>query len=247
MAKKSKEEKSRGALAAQIRAEQARKDRTRNIIAGIGVLAIVSGLIAAAVIFSPEPKSSKVTVNQIKAPVTATEHGLRLGKETAPTQVVVYEDFQCPYCREFENASRSFFHEAAEQGKLSVEYRPLNLPGLDPYSIDSINAWWAIVKHGTPKQALQMHDVLFEKQPYETATDKPTSSDIKGWAKKLGVGQAALDAMKSPDKSLVEAANQTAEDAGVTGTPTVFLNGTKIEGASPQQMVEKIQQTVNAG
>ena len=64
---------------------------------------------------------------------------------------------------------------------------------------------------------------------------------------KLGVGQAALDAMKSPDKSLVEAANQTAEDAGVTGTPTVFLNGTKIEGASPQQMVEKIQQAVNAG
>jgi protein-disulfide isomerase len=86
-----------------------------------------------------------------------------------------------------------------------------------------------------------------KKQPYETATDKPTASDIKGWAKKLGVGQAALDAMKSPDKSLVEAANQTAEDAGVTGTPTVFLNGTKIEGASPQQMVEKIQQAVNAG
>lgn len=245
MAKKSKDEKTRSALAAQIRADQARKDRIRNIIAGIAVLAVVSGLIAAAVIFSPDPKSSKVTVNKIKAPVAATATGLRLGKESAPHQVIVYEDFQCPYCREFENASRSFFHEAAEAGKLSVEYRPLNLPGLDPYSIDALNTWWAVVKHGTPQQALQMHDILFEKQPYETATDKPTAADMRGWAKSVGVDSAALAAMKNPDKSLVEAANKTAEQAGVQGTPTVLLNGAKLEG-SPQQMFDQIQQAVNS-
>ncbi|HNI70367.1 MAG TPA: thioredoxin domain-containing protein [Marmoricola sp.] len=245
MAKKSKDEKSRSALAAQIRADQARKDRMRNIIAGVAVLAIVSGLIAAAVIFSPDPKSSKVTVNKINAPVAATEHGLRLGKESAPHQVIVYEDFQCPYCREFENASRSFFHEAAESGKLTVEYRPLNLPGLDPYSIDALNTWLAVVKHGTGKQALQMHDILFEKQPYETATDKPTAKDMQGWAKSIGVGSAALAAMKDPDAALVKAANDTANQAGVEGTPTVLLNGTKLQG-TPQQMFEQIQQAVNA-
>jgi protein-disulfide isomerase len=246
MAKKSKDEKSRSELAAQIRAEQARKDRIRNIIAGIAVLAVVSGLIAAAVIFSPDPKSDKVTAKSVKAEVTATDHGLRLGKESAPQQVTVYEDFQCPYCREFENASRSFFHEAAESGKLAVEYRPLNLPGLDPYSIDALNTWWAVVKHGTPKQALQMHDILFEKQPYETAADKPTAKDMQGWAKSIGVEGAAISAMKDPDASLVTAANKTAEDAGVQGTPTVFLNGTKLEG-SPQQMMEQVQRAVNAG
>lgn len=246
MAKKSKDEKSRSALAAQIRAEQARKDKIRNIIAGAAVLAIVSGLIAAAVIFSPDPKSDKVTTKSIKAEVAATDTGLRLGKESAAQQVIVYEDFQCPYCREFENASRSFFHEAAESGKLAVEYRPLNLPGLDPYSIDALNTWWAIVKNGTAKQAIQMHDILFEKQPYETADDKPTAKDMQGWAKSIGVDSATISAMKSPDKSLVTAANQTAEDAGVQGTPSVFLNGTKLEG-SPQQMFDQIQRAVNAG
>ena len=102
------------------------------------------------------------------------------------TKVVVYEDFLCPYCREFESASRATLRAAAARGDAIVEYRPFHLLQ-DDYSTRALTAWAAVLEHGTPEQALKFHDLLYENQPYEADADKPGVEDLVALAKKAGV------------------------------------------------------------
>jgi protein-disulfide isomerase len=155
--------------------------------------------------------------------------------------VVVYEDFLCPYCREFEEASRSMLHEKAANGDAVVEYRPFQLLQ-DDYSRRSLSAWAAVLQEGTPEQALEFHDLLFENQPYEAAEDKPGTDELVDLAREAGVeDEAVLEAAAEDDPEFVEAANQAAREAGISGTPTILVDGEKVEGDSIADIADNLE------
>jgi protein-disulfide isomerase len=164
-----------------------------------------------------------------------------IGTNPDAPKVVVYEDFLCPYCREFESSSRASLRDAAEHGKAVVEYRPFHLLQ-DDYSTEALTAWSAVLDKGTPQQALKFHDLLYENQPYESDTHKPSISDLVDLAKKAGVKDTAvLDAMRQSDTAFVQAADTSATNAGVQGTPTVLYDGKPLEG-SPSQLADTLEQ-----
>ena len=105
--------------------------------------------------------------------------------DSAPHKVVVYEDFLCPYCRQFETSSRDFLRDAAAKGKVQVEYRPFHLLQ-DDYSTRALSAWAAVLQSGTPQQALKFHDLLYDNQPYEHDPNKPDAATLTSWAKQAG-------------------------------------------------------------
>ncbi|MBV9832379.1 MAG: thioredoxin domain-containing protein, partial [Marmoricola sp.] len=165
----------------------------------------------------------------------------------AKYKVVVYEDFLCPYCRQFETSSRDFLREAAAKGKVQVEYRPFHLLQ-DDYSTRALSAWAAVLQGGTPQQALKLHNLLYDNQPYESDPNKPDTATLTSWAKQAGVtDQKVLDAIGTPDTAFVGAANAAASKAGVTGTPTVFVNGKELTGSSISAMVDNLERTVTSG
>src|SRR5207237_9490588 len=96
-----------------------------------------------------------------------------LGPAAAPVKLTVYEDFQCPFCRQFEAQSRDFLRSDAAEGKVQVTYQPINFLTQDDYSARALSAWAAILDKGTAKQALAFHDKLFDDQPGEQSSDKP--------------------------------------------------------------------------
>ncbi|MCW2760224.1 MAG: oxidoreductase [Marmoricola sp.] len=235
----------RAERAAAVQAEQASRERNRRLLIVVAVLVVLGAVVAAGVIFSGGGSTPAASGTEPKA--GASGEALVVGTDPNAMKVVIYEDFLCPYCREFETATRDFLHADADKGKVLVEYRPFHLLQ-DDYSTLALTAWAAVLKDGTPGQALKFHDLLFENQPYENAASKPGIGDLVDLAKKAGVTDSkVLDAMRQPDQAFVDAADSAANKAGVKGTPTVFVDGKELGGASIADMADQLKQLIATG
>jgi protein-disulfide isomerase len=237
-----KRNQSRTERAAAIRNEQARQERTKRILITVGIVAVLAVIVAAGVWFSNGSSPATATSKTPKAAVSG--HTLVVGNNpNAKTKVVVYEDFLCPFCREFETTSRDFLRADAAEGKVLVEYRPFQLLQ-DDYSKRALNAWGAVLQKGTPAQALEFHDLLYDNQPYENAANKPDNAQLQALAKKAGVKQSVLDSFDTFDSAFYAAAQASAQKAHVTGTPTVLVNGKQLGGASVDDMAKSLEKQI---
>ena len=239
-------ELNRAERARAIQREQAAGERNRRILITVAIVVVLSAVIAAVVVFSGGG-SKKPESTAALPPATAQGQSLVMGGNAkAATKVVVYEDFLCPYCRQFETSTRDFLQAAADKGTVQVEYRPFHLLQ-DDYSTRALSAWAAVLQRGTPKQALTYHDLLYDKQPYEASTNKPDGDKLASWAKEAGVtSSSVLDAVKkADDPAFVKAADAAATKAGVQGTPTVSVNGKPLEGSSVSDMADNLEKIVS--
>lgn len=241
---KQNREQGRAERAAAIRAEQERKERNRRIGLIAGIVVLLGAIVAAGAWYSSGgPDTAPADTSAV---VAAGEGSVLVGPSTAQTKVVIYEDFQCPYCRQLEDQTRDFLHENAASGKVQVEYRPIDLLQ-STYGERGMNAFAAVLAHSTPKAALKLHDLLYENQPYESQSGSVSESDILGFVKKAGGDNDAVEtALKTQDAAFFAAAAQVMQTKGITGTPTVYVNGKAVTG-SVSQIAKAIEDAVSAG
>jgi protein-disulfide isomerase len=240
-------EQNRTERAAAIRAQQQRSENLKKLGLIAGIVIVIGAIIAAGVIFGGGSGKDATPVDQAKLQPRAGDHSLLIGPADAATKVVIYEDFQCPYCREFEMSSRDFLHEYAAKGKVQVEYRPFNLLSSLPYSERALDAFIAVLEKGTPGQALELHDALYDHQPYEQSSDSVSVDDIKGWVEDTGAGEAAVSAIQDDHEAWFTAAMKAAKDAHVQGTPTVLVNGQPLQAPSVGAMATQLEQMIAKG
>jgi len=247
MSKQSREQ-SRTERAAAVRAAQARKERNRRLALVAGIVVLLGAIVAAGAWYGGGGGSDASRSSKGAESVVAGDASLKVGDPDAPVKVVVYEDFLCPYCRELEVSTRDFLRENADKGRVYVEYHPINLLRQYDYSAKAMNAWAAVLKHASPQDALELHNLFFDKQPYEQDADGHIG-DIEGWAKDVvGDNSKVLDAMKSQDTAFFATAQRAMTDDNINSTPTVFLNGKELPntGGVPQ-MVSAIESAVEQG
>jgi len=204
----------------------------------LGILAVISAVIAGLVIFSSaeEPADKPPAVAAVRAGTAS----MTVGRNDAPTKVIVYEDFASPRSREFEIASRDFLRIEAARGATRVEYRPY--VGDGAYSADALQAWGGVLGAGTPKQALAIHDVLFDRQP---DSGSPTPSELVTWAQDAGIRKkSVLAAMAQPDDQLVADAARAAREAGATEPPLVVVDGTPLKASTPTALADALQRRI---
>lgn len=215
-------------------------ERNNVLLIVVGVLAALSVVIAALVIFSSGEAPAEKP--EATAPAKAREQSLTLGKQDARTKVVVYEDFGDPASRELDIASRDFLRIEAARGTVEVEYAPIATE--DDYARGATAAWLAVLESGTPHQALAFHDVLFDRQPEPGSTEE---APFASWATSAGIDDKAVaEALDSPDEGAVDAANQAVAQAGVTGAPVVLVDGRPLTAASPTELADRLQRLVLA-
>lgn len=244
---KQKRELNRTEKAAAIQAAQARKQRNGRIALVAGILVILGAVVAAGTWASSDKKSTD-TADYAGITSVAADSSIKLGPANAPVKVVIYEDFLCPYCRQLEQSTRDFLRENAAKGKVQVEYRPVNILTQSTYSARAMNTWAAVLKHAGPTAALKLHNLLFENQPYEQNADGTTDADIMALVKQAGGDNAeVIAAAKTQDTAFFTASAKGATEVGLTGTPTVLINGSKLDGLSVEQMVAAIEQRVSQG
>lgn len=210
----------RAAKAAEMRAAQQKRERNRRILTIGGVILVMVAIVVGAVIVS----------RMSDDPATAgdSEYGVAIGPEDAPHEIVIYEDFLCPFCGELERQSAAELERLAEEGRVRVEYRPFELlTGFDDYSERATNAFAVVLEEEGEEVAKEFHDMLFGNQPSESAEEFPSADDLVDLAVEAGADEAAVrDGIEGHEQQdWVEAATEAAADAGVNSTPTVVLDG----------------------
>jgi protein-disulfide isomerase len=155
------------------------------------------------------------------------------GPSGAKVTLVAFSDFQCPFCSRAVPVMKQI--EDEYKGKVRIAFKQLPLPFHDKAHL-AAEAALAANEQG---KFWQMHDKLFANQQ---ALDRP---NLEKYAEELGLNmakfKAALDSGKF--KAKVDADAKEGADVGATGTPTFFINGTKVVGAQP---FETFKTTIDA-
>ena len=236
--------------AAELRKEVERKERRRRngfIAAGVAaVLALVLGIGYAV-------QSSRDTTGQVAAPPAGVvdDYALVRGEAGAPVNVTVYEDFMCPFCGQFEAASRDVLASRVDAGDVRVEYRVLSFldrasNGTD-YSTRSMNALGVVLDTAGPEVAGAFHDLLFENQP-EEGTDGLSDDELVDLAVEAGATREriGLPIEQRKFEPWVRNATDAASQAGVSSTPTVQVDGETLEATTIDGLVTELDEAVQA-
>lgn len=239
-----KESQAASERAAAIRQEQERKERRRRSLVvtavGVAVLAIVL------VIGTLARSSSDSTSGSSAAPSGAVGYAVPDGKASAPVTITVYEDFMCPFCGQFESASRTRLQAAVDSGKARLKYHALNFlsrSSTTDYSLRAANAYAAVLDTAGPDAAKKFHDLLFEHQPEEGSAGL-SDGQLLDFAVEAGAKRSEVSG-KISDGSFegwVKKGTSQASKRGVTSTPTVQINGKTVEFKTTAELVDRINQ-----
>jgi protein-disulfide isomerase len=175
------------------------------------------------------------------APAGASgDYGMVVGDADAPKSIVVYEDFLCPFCGQLEQTVGDKLDAAVEAGEVTVEYRPLPfLERISDYSPEAANAFAVVLDASGPEVAKEFHDLLFDNQPSEEGPF-PSKDDLVDLAVEAGAteGDVRPGIEDMAFEGWVDAAGSAASDAGVDSTPTVLVDGEKVEGQTMAEIAE---------
>ena len=149
------------------------------------------------------------------------EGGVLVGTHDASTGMVLFEDPQCPYCRQFEELNGPLITAALDDGALAVEYRMRCFLG--PESVRADNALALAAEFG---RFDELRHALFAAQPLE-GTGGFTNEDLLSLGAQVGLTGSGFvsgvrEARYEPWVLRREALYQ-AEDP--QGTPAAWLNG----------------------
>lgn len=190
---------------------------------------IIAGLlIAGAVWFGNKGKTD--TTGNVK-PVKVELGSLPiLGEENAKISIVVFSDYQCPFCEGFfKNVEPILRNEYVKTGKAKIAWHDFAFLGAESFlaaeaarcANDQGNFW-------------QYHDVLFNRQNGENQGTF-SKENLKSFALELDLNQEEFDACLDSGKYTQAVKDDTdyGKTIGVQGTPATFINGELIEGVDP--------------
>lgn len=153
-----------------------------------------------------------------------------LGNPSAPIVVVEFADFQCPFCGKFfKEVMPQLTEKYIKTGKVRFVYRDFAFLGEE-------SEWAGSAAECAKEQDKfwEYHDYLFTHQKGENqgAFEK---KNLKQFARTIGLDASQFDSCLESDKYIEEVKKDTEAGrvAGVSGTPTTFVNGRAIVGAVP--------------
>lgn len=162
----------------------------------------------------PEPQRATVTING----------GGVMGKADAPLTIVEFSDYECPFCRRFEDQTLPKIKaQYIDTGKVRYVFRDFPLDQIHPQARKAAEAAHCAQDQGKYWEA---HDLLFQKQQ-QLQTD-----ELKAHAKTLGLDTNAFNECLDKEKyaKLVQDNLDDGIKAGVRGTPSFFLGKTSKDG-----------------
>ena len=163
-------------------------------------------------------------------PGHTAEGGVLVGSEGARRRLVVFEDPQCPYCREFEERCGDLLRREVAAGAVAVEYRIRSFLGDE--SVRAANAL-AVAAGAGAGGFDQLRREMFAHQPPEQ-TGGFTTEDLLALGGRVGLTGAAYVAgvREGRYESWVRAIEKVFEEQDPNGTPFAVLDGRPIDSES---------------
>lgn len=240
-----------------MRRERNKADRRQRNIITVVIVAVVVALIGTAA-WAINKETSKPSLPLVAPATVSADYGITwdklasTGEETPAdaVKVVIYEDFQCPACQAFEAANGTFLQENVDNGAITIEYRPiafLDGGSTNEYSSRAMNASMCVLDTTDVKTFHDMHSLLFANQTPEGGAGSDDATLI-GLAEQTGATKIDACIEDRKFEPWIRKATTAASAAKVGGTPTILIDGLKVEGATANSLpaVADLQKAIAA-
>jgi protein-disulfide isomerase len=178
-----------------------------------------------------QPSAPAEDTTVYKVPVTKQDP--QKGPDDALVTVVVFSDFQCPFCSRVVPTIEGITQKYGNDLRVVWKNNPL------PFHQDAGPAATltsVAFQEGGSKKFWEAHDLLFKNQ------SALTRADLENYGKQLGLNAKKLTAALEANsfKAKIEEDQALARNLGASGTPSFFINGRSLRGAQPQPAFEKL-------
>lgn len=165
---------------------------------------------------------------------------LAFGAKTAPVTIIVFSDYQCPFCASWSHETLPvLMEEYVENDELRIEWRDVNV-----FGEASERAAKASYAAALQDKFFEYHDGLFPEG--ESRSESELSEDsLVALAEELNldIDRFAAD-MKAPETAEAIAVNeQLGIDLGAFSTPSFIVGGEPVSGALPTEVFQEIIDT----
>lgn len=171
---------------------------------------------------------------------TVNEGDATLGKADSNVKVVVFSDFQCPYCKVFYKTLRDTMNVYKDKVLFDYKHLPLDI---HPQAGNASLAASCAQEQG---KFWEYADKLYASQT-EWGSAKDTAK-FKQYAATLGLKTADFNKCLDDKKyeSQIEEDKKEATDFGITGTPSIFINDQVESGVvTADQLKDHIEAQLN--
>ena len=232
----------------QERRERMQRQQRRQRLILLGLISLGTALVVLAVVLPQlRPVGEIVTVTPAALP---NADGLSLGDSNAVATIDVFEDFQCPACQRFTENTESLIIQnlvATGQARYVFHHYPFldgNGAGSSGESDQAANA--AMCANEQDK-FWEMHSILYANWNGE---NQGAFSDrrIQAMAESLELDMEAFNSCFSANEyeAEIQADFELGQQMGVSGTPTVFVNGQRVGQPRQVPSYQEIADTVNS-
>lgn len=227
---------------------------TRWLVIGMVTLVVVVGAVFS---LSSENKAKNVaftgldtfeSYGTIKGEIDPTAGDGIVFNPGLATKIDIFEDFQCPICKLFEDPIGGYLTSLIKDKKAQVTYHPLSFLGngnKDDESIAASNAAYCAVDED---KFLDFHKALYDVQSQVENSGFLNTENLIKIGKKIGITSTSFtDCVTNKSKLVnVVAATESMTRYGVRGTPTTLINGKLWERQSPGFDVNEFKAAVEA-
>ena len=216
--------------AAAMRAEAARADlRRKQLVVALAALG-VAAVVTLVVILALTARDKQDTTGA--SPKNLVNGAILQGNADAKITIDLYEDFQCPICKEEHQTNESQYDKWVAAGTVKIMIHPiaiLDRASSTSYASRALNAA-AAVENYAPASFLKFRDLLFANQPEEGSAGL-TDDQLIQYAVQAGAPESKIRKAVENQVFLAWAAKTTddASKAGVTGTPFIKIDGAKMQ------------------
>lgn len=173
-----------------------------------------------------------------------------IGSPEASPTVTYYGNWKCPHCARF---NTGFFGELVSEyvrpGAIAIEYRNLTYIGGEPFlGPDAPAAARAglAVWNDDPDSYWSFHEHVFANQPPERNA-WATADRLVAFADAAGVSEPEVIRTAIRNAKYESALRETttaAQNAGVTGTPTLVIDGQAVSALDRAVVKSRIEETI---
>jgi len=209
--------------------------RTALRMAGIIVRLLADGKSAAEV--STELKNRAKSAHPFKRATIDLEGMPRLGSGDAKVTVVVFADFDCPYCRVVSVRLKKTIKALGDDVAYVFKLFPVKAHGAQ--AVETSKAGWAGQLGGC---FWALHDEMYAH--FEDHDD----GDVETMAVRAGCDRAAFKAARNTKstKDVVRRLKREGVKLGVRSTPTVFVNGKRYHGLKTEaELRDRIEEELD--
>ena len=210
------------------RRQRQQQERRNMLLIGGGVVLVILAIIILPTIYkSLIPAAQVGDFKQITPVVRPQENGTSMGDPNAPVKIDSWEDFQCPACQQYtESVEPQILETYIKTGKVYYSFH--HYPFIDTNSTtkESHQAANASMCASEQGRFWDYRDIIFanwqgENQGY--LADKR----LTAFAQSLGLDMTKFNACFKANKysNQIEADFAKGQSMGVTGTPSVLVNG----------------------